>query len=249
MSRHEYYRNRKFDHRPHNPKHKAIFGIGVIIVGVLLMLKTFGYLHFNYMTAWPVLLIIFGVLVGLKSAFRHPGSWVLIIIGIANLVPEFTVFGHPSEDLLWPAMVILGGVFILFRSFCKPSFARKEFKMDTVTTSENNINIDVTFAGRKEFITSKDFKGGSISATFGGCEVNLMQADTTEKLMVIDMKISFGGVELIVPSNWEIQNEISTSFGSVEDERMMQPQPSGNEQKVLLLKGTCSFGNVEIKSF
>jgi len=248
MSRHGYYRNRKFDRKPHNPRDKAIFGVGVILVGIAYMLRTLGFLHFNYMLAWPVLLVLLGVLIGLKSAFRSPASWVLIIIGVANLTPEFTIMGHSSEDLLWPAMVILGGIFILFRSSCKRSFHKKEFKMDTVTTSESTINIDVTFAGRKEFVTSKDFKGGTISATFGGCELNLMQADTIEKLMVIDMKISFGGVELIVPSNWEIQNEISTSFGSVEDERMIQQTATG-EQKVLLLKGTCSFGSVEIKSF
>jgi len=119
---------------------------------------------------------------------------------------------------------------------------------NTFTTSDNTINIDVTFGGRKEFVTSKDFKGGTISTVFGGCEVNLMQADTTEKTMVLDIKVSFGGVELIVPSHWDIQNEVNPAFGSIEDERTIQTA-TAEDRKTLIIKGSCSFGSVEIKSY
>ncbi|MDR3680143.1 MAG: DUF5668 domain-containing protein [Flavipsychrobacter sp.] len=252
MSRHEYYRGKKFGHRHHNPRDKSIFGILLALIGVALLCKTFGLLYFSYITTWPIILIVIGVLIGFKSSFRSPFGWILLVIGAANLTPQFYIFGHPSSALVWPALFIGAGIFIAVRSrrvppYCMPN--KDGVVMDTVTTAENTINIDVTFGGRKEFVTSKDFKGGSIFATFGGCEVNLMQADTTEKVMVIDVKISFGGVELIVPSNWQIQNEISPSFGSVEDERMIQPSQTTGDQKILLLKGSCSFGSIEIKSF
>jgi predicted membrane protein len=252
MSRYEVQGNRRFNrhHRPHNPRDRSIFGIGLVLVGIALLCKTLGLFYFSYVTMWPFILIIIGLLIGFRSSFRSPASWALLIIGAANLTPQFTILGHPSSALIWPMILICGGILIALRSRRAPSFSRKGgIVVDTVTTAENTINIDVTFGGRKEYITSKDFKGGSIFATFGGCEVNLMQADTTERIMVIDMKISFGGVELIVPSHWVIQNEISPAFGSVEDERMLQPAVSAGEQKVLLLKGTCSFGSIEIKSF
>lgn len=257
MSRQEYYRNKEYyrrkkfgHHRPHSPRDRAVLGIGVALVGVALLCKTLGLFYFSYVFTWPLLLIVIGLLVGIRSSFRHGASWILIIIGLANITPQFTIFGHPSSTLVWPLLVIGMGLFIALRPRRRPCLTNKDgMIMDTVTTAENTINIDVTFGGRKEFVTSKDFKGGSIFATFGGCEVNLMQADTTEKLIIIDMKISFGGVELIVPSHWEVQNEISPSFGSIEDERMMQQSSGTGEQKILLLKGSCSFGNIEIKSF
>jgi hypothetical protein len=68
--------------------------------------------------------------------------------------------------------------------------------------------------------------------------------------MILNVKVSFGGVELVVPSHWELQNEIETTFGSVEDHRSIRtPQSSGEEKKVLILRGNCSFGSVEIKSY
>jgi hypothetical protein len=251
MSRHEYYRRNRFHHRHHNPRDKALFGVGIALVGVALLLKTLGFFYFCYATMWPVVLIIIGLLIGFKSSFRSPASWILLLIGAANLTPQFYIFGHSSSTLIWPMMLIGCGLFIALRSRRVPHFAdgRRPYIMDTVTTAEDAINIDVTFGGRKEFVTSKNFKGGTITATFGGCEVNLMQADTTDKVIIIDVKISFGGVELIVPSHWEVQNEISPAFGSVEDERVVQPSAGSGEQKTLILRGNCSFGSVEIKSF
>ena len=57
-------------------------------------------------------------------------------------------------------------------------------------------------------------------------------------------------MELIVPSHWEIQNEIETTLGNVEDHRAIRTGTSSTEErKVLILRGSCSFGSVEIKSY
>jgi hypothetical protein len=79
----------------------------------------------------------------------------------------------------------------------------------------------------------------------------MIQADATEQPMVLNLKVSFGGVELIVPSHWELQNEIEPTFGSVEDHRAIRTSSStiSEVKKVLILKGNCSFGSIEIKSY
>ena len=109
--------------------------------------------------------------------------------------------------------------------------------------------VDIVFGGRKEIVTSKDFKGGIVSVTFGGSEINLTQADFTEEQIVLDCRVTFGGVELIVPAHWEIQNNIVPSMGSVEDERMIYTGQTGDVKKKLILQGTCNFGSIEIKSY
>jgi hypothetical protein len=121
--------------------------------------------------------------------------------------------------------------------------------MNTVTSEESQLNIDVTFGGHKEIVTSKEFRGGNINATFGGCEINLMQADSSVQPIILDLKVSFSGVEIIVPSHWDLQIEIEPSFGSVEDRRMIRTPNAGEERKTLILRGTCSFGSIEIKSY
>jgi hypothetical protein len=250
-------------HRPHNPKDKMFFGMIVIAVGVLLLLRAMHLLFFSLAFSWPILLIVIGGLIGIKSAFRNPGSWILILIGAANLTPQFTIMGQPSSVFAWPAVLILIGLSIMVRSGRKkrypfmggiyenrgPGNPINPANTKTFTTAESDLNIDVTFGGRKEFVTAKDFKGGIVSVTFAGCEINLMQADTTEPAMILDLKVSFGGVELIVPSHWDVQNEISPAFGSVEDERTVQTAAPAEGRKTLILRGSCSFGSVEIKSY
>ncbi len=235
----------------HRQRDKAIFGIALAIIGILLLLKTLGIIWFSFVFTWPIVLILVGALIAIKSGFRNPAWWILMIIGIANLTPEFTINGVASSHFIWPVTLILGGLAIAFRPRRKfyPVSPATVGQTQSNTTSENTLNIDVTFGGRKEFVTSKDFHGGTVSATFGGCEINLMQADSTEKTIVLDVKISFGGLELIVPSHWEIQNEINPAFSNVEDERSMQTAASPEQKKTLILRGSVSFGSIEIKSY
>jgi len=229
-------------------KNRVFLGITIAIIGLLLMLRTLNILpYFSLDFSWPFILIIIGVLLGIKSGFRNPGSWILIIIGIANITPRFTFMGHPSSDFAWPALIIVGGLMIAFRPRRKDCFPKRP--MESSINTASNMNIDVTFGGKKEVITSKDFKGGAVSVTFAGCEINLTQADFPEAEAVIDFRVSFGGVELIVPANWEVQNEINSSFGSVEDERTIHASTGTDTKKTLILKGSCSFGSIEIKSY
>ncbi|MBZ0098635.1 MAG: cell wall-active antibiotics response protein, partial [Taibaiella sp.] len=119
----------------------------------------------------------------------------------------------------------------------------------TVANGDSVLNVDVTFGGHKEIVTSKDFKGGNVSTTFGGAEINLMNADSTDKTITLNMRVSFGGIELIVPSHWLIKNEISNTLGSVEDNRNIYTQGGSEEKITLVLTGSCSFGSIEIKSY
>lgn len=227
---------------------KVWFGVLIILAGVFLMLKKLGVVYFAWHTFWPVILIAVGLFIGMKKRFHGHAWWIISLIGIAHLVPEFMIGDTSSSNLMLPLALIIGGLVMVFRS--KKNDRWKD-TMQVVTSNENMINLDVTFGGRKEIVTSKEFKGGNVSATFGGCEVNMVQADATEQPMVLNLKVSFGGVELIVPSHWELQNEIEPTFGSVEDHRAIRTTSStiSEVKKVLILKGNCSFGSIEIKSY
>ena len=94
---------------------------------------------------------------------------------------------------------------------------------------------------------SKQFRGGEIVSFMGGSEIDLTQADFTGRI-TIDTTNIFGGTKLIVPPTWDVQSDITTVFGGVDDKRPVQGvQPDPN--KVLILDGTCLFGGIEIRSF
>ena len=99
----------------------------------------------------------------------------------------------------------------------------------------------------KKNVFTKTFHGGEVTCVFGGAEVNLMQADF-EGAVSLEMTQVFGGAKLLVPAHWKIQSEVTAMFGSVEDKRPMS-NVSIDQNKTLILTGTCIFGGLEIKSY
>ena len=246
----EYYKDNFRQYREHRHKNRVFIGIAIAVSGLILLLTSMGLLPcVSLEFSWPVILIIIGILIGIKNSFRSNAWWILLVIGIANLTPQFMIMGRPSTRFAWPAAVIVAGLAIALRPRRGRCYHRPGSNMDTTITNESNLNIDVTFGGKKEVVTSKDFKGGTASVTFAGCEINLTQADFAEPSVILDCRVSFGGLEIIVPSHWEIQNEISPSFGNVEDSRTIHTGTTNETKKTLILRGSCSFGSIEIKSY
>lgn len=229
---------------------KRIIGFIVLMVGAFLLLRKFDLFYFNLRDMWPWVLIVIGLLIGIKSKFKSAASWILITIGALHLIPAFTIFGVRSSALAGPIALIVIGIIIMLKPSKKKSRSREcNGHTRSVTNSDSVINIDVTFGGHKEIVTSKHFKGGYVSTTFGGTEVNLMNASTPDKIVELHVNVSFGGVELTIPSNWDVQNEMKTTLGGLEDNRNIHTSDSNIEKTILVLKGSCSFGSVEIKSF
>ncbi len=250
--------------RPENwqPRHrgegKVILGIALAAVGVLSLLHMLHLLplyFFNFHFGWPLILIVIGIAIGVKNNFRRNAWWILIAIGVAHLVPSFYIGDVPSRRLLWPLVLIAAGLAVIFRKH-RPHehFGRRHRwqgapNVEQLSHDADTVNIDVTFSGRKEIITSRSFKGGTVRAAFSGVELNLSSAEAGTLPMVLEVYASFSGVEIIVPSHWEIQNEIRPTLGSVEDSRTIRTGDGAAERRVLVLRGSCTFGSIELKSY
>jgi len=233
----------------------AILGGLFVVAGVLFLLRLFNIIHFSFQI-WPLFLIAIGVMSGVKHGFRKPGAFVLIAIGAANLIPEFVLFGKSSANLVWPLALIGIGLFIVLRpkKNCVPGFHRRKGgfmnrSYDENINTDNIVNLEAVFGGRKEIITSRQFRGASVTAVCGGAELNLMQADGEEQPMIIDLRVIFGGVELLVPAHWEIINETDVLFGGIEDKRQLRMPVDKTINRTLLLRGNVTFGGLEIKSY
>ena len=114
-------------------------------------------------------------------------------------------------------------------------------------TEKDFIDSTSFFGGTKKNIVSKNFRGGDITNIFGGCEIDLTQADISGTVK-LDLTQIFGGTKLVVPSNWLVKVEMDAFFGGVDDKRRMQ-HVQGNADKTLILHGTSIFGGIEIQSY
>ena len=234
---------------PRFPRHcrdhknsRIALGTFVVLIGAILLLSRIGFFIFPF-HVWPFILIAIGIYSGIKHNFSHMGSWVLIVLGILFAIPRFAVFGVMSTHLVAPLLLIVFGIFLILKP--RRRYFR-DYTKDFVTTDENSINLDVSFGERTSVVTSKNFKGGFVGNTFGETKLNLLQADSQEP-MVLDLKVSFGAVEIIVPSHWEVEFQVSNSFASVEDKRYMRVVQS-DEKKLLIVRGNCSFGSISVKT-
>lgn len=241
-------------------------GIILLIAGVLLLVYKMGAPVPEWVFTWPVLLITIGLFMGVKSRFHNPGAYIMIVVGGIFLIdqtqPQFNFHNY-----IIPAILIgVGLIYILRpRNSCNTSRRRLrhmyyEKHLQTDRTSINiggksnireedaeYVEINAAFGAVKKIILSKNFKGGEINCFMGGSEINLMKADI-QKPIALEVNNVFGGTKLIVPSNWDVKNEVTAVFGGIEDKRNINtgmPDP----EKVLVLKGTCVFGGIEVTNY
>ena len=227
---------------------KVLAGVLVILLGLFYLLKVLGIqLPINHIS-WEFILIGVGLVHLVKHNFKKSGGYIMIIIGSIFLIDDL-----PNIDIdtkvVWPLLIIFfGGLMIYKALFKKKGHSESTIVFDDQTemTSDQYFESSSIFGGVNKNVVSSDFKGASVTSIFGGTEINLMKADIQENA-IIDTTCIFGGTTIIIPDNWQVKNEITTILGSVEDKRAIElSEISG---KILILKGSCILGGVDIKSY
>ncbi|MDE0560163.1 DUF5668 domain-containing protein [Algoriphagus sp. NF] len=125
--------------------------------------------------------------------------------------------------------------------------AKKNFQGISGISYNDRVNIDAIFSGVNKRVLSKKFEGGKLTAAFGGIDLDLTQADFSGTVY-LQIDVIFGGTKILVPPHWDVRVEITNIAAGVEDKRMYS-QTEVDPEKVLVLRGTCFFGGLEIRSF
>jgi predicted membrane protein len=235
---------------------KLIIGGLLVSIGTLFLLKQFGFLFPVWLFSWPMILIVIGLFSGAKHQYRYDKGW-LIITGIGvffllrRIYPDTAVFQY-----LWPVAIIGAGLWVLLSSnqlwksdktYSKPWYTNTETDTNTAGVYSNDVMDDVViFGASNKQVLSKNFKGGEVVNIFGGIQLNFLNADIVDGAEIEIVQI-FGGVKLIVPSNWDIViAEVVTVFGGIDDKRR---QPNPMYDKRLIIKGVAIFGGIEIHTY
>jgi len=238
-----------------NRSGRVMGGLFVVAVGILFLAKRAGVDLPRWIFSWEMIFIAIGLFIGFRHSFKNMTWLVFIVIGSVLLLDDIFPYSDIS-DFTWPMVIITIGLIMIFRSGKKnvsPHWRRRwEDRHNDPGHSYSDDYIDSTavFGGVKKNVISKNFKGGEVTAVFGGADINMMQADVDGKI-VLDLTAVFGGIKLLVPPHWKIQSEDQVAvFGSVEDKRPPVTDPSAiDSNKVLVLQGTCIFGGIDIKSY
>jgi hypothetical protein len=143
---------------------------------------------------------------------------------------------------MWPLVLIGIGLMLLFQR------SRAGLPADDQgRVVEGTLNESAVFGGGKRNIATHDFKGGTISAVFGGFEIDLRKAQMAGNCATLQIDAVFGGVELKIPETWSVEVAGTGVFGGWSDSTV-QPHPDNPGYKRLIVKGSAVFGGVEIKN-
>ncbi len=232
---------------------KFTFGFVVVLAGLLLLAFNFEILPLAWkhiIFSWQMLLIVLGIVSLIGREGRGPGI-ILILIGGFFLMPELYDFHISFVRIFWPVLLIIIGVSILFGRGYRHHHRwhrHLENPQGGSNLDEGYIRQENIFSGSKQKIIHTEFKGGKISNIFGGAEIDLTQATLAEGRNELIIECIFGGVTLIVPSDWKVVVEISAILGGFQDKRsVIKEQPDAT--RVLVIKGSAIFGGGEIKSY
>ena len=235
---------------------RMLSGLIIILVGLGFLVRTMNLDIPRWIFSGSNLLILLGIFLGLRNNFKGIGWLVLVLIGAYNTIDNMHLGFDASEYALGVGFVIVGA-YLIFKpkngisnfSFgnrggenLNPADKSYDKRMDN-----DFVEVTAVFGGSHQTVFSKNFKGGDVTAVFGGADINLTQADFDEQVK-LDVTAVFGGIKLIVPPNWAVRSNVTAIFGSVEDKRGSL-MPNTEIQKTLVLDGTAMFGGIEIKSF
>lgn len=224
---------------------KVLFGLFLIIIGALWILFKLDFIPpilTDILISWQMLLIAIGIF-SFFAGNRTTGT-ILIVIGGFFLIDELLIIPYHLRQFGWPALFIGIGIVLLVTHRRKPKIPQFESSAHGTDFFDDF----VVFGGKEIFISSNNFQGGKITSVFGGAEFDLRQTALSENGAAIECVNVFGGSGFKIPPDWTVVNELTVIFGAFTDKRgTTVTNISQDPSKVLVVKGFCIFGGVEVK--
>ena len=213
-----------------------LFGAIVILVGLLLLLETTGLVSTSELLVYvPLLFVGIGVWALVQSRVRNivgpvvlifvAGAWQLVALEYAT-VDEVLAF--------WPVLIIAFGLSILLG----------QVRSRVRSTDTSFTNSFAAFGSVEKRNTSKGFEGADLTAMFGGAELDLRDATIKQRPAHVNAVALFGGVDVVVPRDWNVKMDVLPILGGASDDR---PRHESDSDEVdLVVTGFAAFGGVSV---
>jgi len=215
---------------------QLLFGLLVVLVGVLLLLDTTGIVDTSPLWRFvPLLFVFVGLYAILASGFRNLFG-PLVVIVLAGLWQLATLDLINGLDLvsLWPLLIVLFGLSLL----------ANHFRPRPASTPDSHVSSLAILGGSEKRVTGPDFTGADLTAAFGAVSLDLRDATIATPPAHVTVVALFGGGEVIVPREWNVEIDVLPVLGGVSDERARAGE--SHEQVDLVVTGFVAFGGIEV---
>ncbi len=244
--------NHGYDDRPSRHEHnhlknnRPIIGVILVLAGLFLLMRNTGLFPSfidHVIFSWPMLLVTIGLVMTLGASEKSAGV-IIMAVGGFFLIPTIFRETFHAYNMFWPSIfIIIGVIFIVSkRRNWHPGVSKGTIGNDFI----DYVNI---FSGGERQVTSDNFKGGKITAIFGGMELDLTKAHLAPGRSELEITCILGGASFIVPDDWFVSIEVTPVLGGFTDSRKLSPGRTVDPSKQLVIRGAVVFGGGEIKSY
>jgi len=242
--------NDKPTHR--GSSHRLFLGVIAVFVGIILIASNLGVIPYHWkhiFFSWEMILIVIGIVMLAKNDGK-PTGYILIGLGAFFLIPDLFYFSFDFVKLFWPLVLIFAGIALIGFSKNRENWSGHftAGKSKTANSRAGYVDEFCFFGGAEKRFPNQEFKGGKITTIFGGTEIDFTQASLADGTHNLEITCIFGGITIIVPSDWIVVLDVTAIFGGFNDKRMIISKPE-NSKGELHIKGVALFGGGEIKSF
>lgn len=225
---------------------RAIVGIVLVLVGLFLVMRNTGLFPDvieDIIFSWPMLLVTIGLVITISSSGEKTSGIIVMAVGGFFLIPR--IFNEAFDvNMFWPSIfIIIGIIFIFSRRKGWNSVTRGQM------TGDEYIDYVHIFSGGERQIVTDNFRGGKVTAVFGGSEIDLTKAKLAPGVSELEIACVFGGTTIIVPDDWNVKIDVVPVLGGFGDSRKLIPGRTIDTTKQLVIKGAVVFGGGEVKSY
>ena len=237
-----------------------VFGVIVLLAGVVLLLSEFGFIEADRVFRfWPMILIVIGAFNLFSDCARGRRIWggVIVIIGVLFQLENLGV-GHVSIEMIWPILIIGIGVVLVMQALQSGSGGTggwtrawdwtKTLHGRLSEVDDARLNYVAIFGGGTSRLITKNFQGGDVIAVFGGFDIDLRDADMEGTEAIITATSIFGGGEIKIPYNWTVAMQGVGLFGGYSEKTRHDKADPAAPKKTLIIRGVSLFGGVSVKN-
>lgn len=215
---------------------RNITGLLILALGTGLLLNAFEIISIGNFIAdyWPLGIIAAGVLVLINNWRSWMVSVFLVALGGLYQLRELGVTDVQPWSVIWPMILIFVGLSIVFS---------RTYNGKRVSRSERD-DVTAIMAGVSVKNHSKSFKQSNATAIMGAAVIDLRDAEFNDGALV-EVFSFWGGVEVIVPDNVIVRNQVSNVMAGTEDKTK---QKTDKNSPVVVVAGTAIMAGVSIRN-
>jgi hypothetical protein len=220
---------------------QVLFGSLLLVIGVLLFLRSLGLLEGEIFRFWPLLLVAVGLLklaTAANPVDRLIGMGLLAFGSLRMAATAFRLDVGPL-DILATVLIVVGAA-IVWRGVRGTGFEN----VARVEAMRDYIDALAFMGGYGTKCVSQRFRGGEVSVLMGGIELDLRGA-SMEAPAVMDVFVMWGGIEIRVPDDWDVELRGTPILAGFEDKT--RPQPNAGPKR-LIVRGVAIMAGVELKN-